>query len=115
MPHTLDLLVSTGPPDVTLAPRHPEQCVSADTRTGTEGPETAAGPAHRCSVPTVMNGSEDAQRHNREMPSAIRGIGPRPVDAVREGPSTAAHGGTTAQPTRDEVLARPSETEETPV
>ncbi|MGW3159583.1 hypothetical protein [Streptomyces sp. NPDC001089] len=115
MPHIFDLLVSGGPPDVTLAPRHPEQCVSADTRTGSERPEAAAEPAHRCSVPAVMNGTEGALRHNSEMPSAIRGIGLRPVDAVRDGPSTAAHGGTTAQPTRDEVLARPSETEETPV
>ncbi|MER6442879.1 hypothetical protein ABT275_42240 [Streptomyces sp. NPDC001185] len=114
MPHTFDLLVSAGSPDVTLAPRHPEQCVSP-ARTGTEGPDAVAEPAHRCSVPAVMNGSEGAQRHNRAMPSAIRSIGLRPVDAVREGPSTAAHGGTTAQPTRDEVLARPSETEETPV
>ncbi|MER7678227.1 hypothetical protein [Streptomyces sp. NPDC096934] len=115
MPHTFDLLVSAGPLDVTLAPHHPEPCVSADPRTGTEGPEAAAEPAHRRSVPAVMNGSEGAQRHDREMPSVIRGIGLRPVNAVREGPSTAAHDGTTAQPTRDEVLARPSETEETPV
>ncbi|MGW0798105.1 hypothetical protein [Streptomyces sp. NPDC002692] len=62
-----------------------------------------------------MNGSEGALRHDREMPTAISGIGLRPVDAVCDGPSTAAHGGTTAQLTRDEVLARPSETEETPV
>ncbi|MFJ8009518.1 hypothetical protein [Streptomyces fagopyri] len=115
MPHTFDLLVSAGPPDVTLAPRHPEQRVSAYTRTGTEDPEVAAEPARRCSVPAVMNGSEVARRHARETPSAIRGIGLRPVDTVRESPSTPAHGGTTAQPTRDEVLARPSETEETPV
>lgn len=44
MPHTFDLLVSGGPPDVTLAPRHPEQCVSADTRTGTEGPRPRRSP-----------------------------------------------------------------------
>ncbi|MFB7337852.1 hypothetical protein ACFC00_40635 [Streptomyces adustus] len=35
--------------------------------------------------------------------------------AVREAASTRAYDGMTAQPTRDEVLARPSETEESPV
>ncbi|MFJ5643538.1 hypothetical protein [Streptomyces sp. NPDC093223] len=34
---------------------------------------------------------------------------------TREPPSARAHAGTTAQPPRDDVLARPSETEESPV
>ncbi|MFG2949808.1 hypothetical protein [Streptomyces adustus] len=34
---------------------------------------------------------------------------------TREPPPTRAHAGTTAQPTRDDVLSRPSETEESPV
>ncbi|ALV31079.1 carbohydrate kinase family protein [Streptomyces sp. CdTB01] len=104
----------------------------------------AARLARRGPVTAVKNGADGALCHDGERLFTTQGIRVRPVDAVGAGDSfdagfiaalldetplpqalrfaavcgalsTRAHGGTTAQPTRDEVLARLSETEETPV
>ncbi|WP_020123160.1 carbohydrate kinase family protein [Streptomyces canus] len=114
-------------------------------RLDTDDPaEAAARLARRGPVTTVKNGAHGALCHDGQRLFTTRGIRVQPVDAVGAGDSfdagfiaalldetplpealrfaavcgalsTRAHGGTTAQPTRDEVLARLSETEETPV
>lgn len=114
-------------------------------RLDTDDPaEAAARLALRGPVTAVKNGADGALCHDGERLFTTRGIRVQPIDAVGAGDSfdagfiaalldkrplpealrfaavcgalsTRAHGGTTAQPTRDEVLARLSETEETPV
>ncbi|WP_427164266.1 carbohydrate kinase family protein [Streptomyces sp. C1-1] len=114
-------------------------------RLDTDDPaEAAARLARRGPVTAVKNGADGALCHDGERLFTTRGIRVQPVDAVGAGDSfdagfiaallderplpevlrfaavcgalsTRAHGGTTAQSTRDEVLARLSETEEAPV
>lgn len=106
--------------------------------------EAAERLARRGPVTAVKNGADGALCHDGERLFTTRGIRVRPVDAVGAGDSfdagfiaalldgaplpealrfaavcgalsTRAPGGTTAQPTRDEVLTRLPETEESPV
>ncbi|MFB7496334.1 carbohydrate kinase family protein [Streptomyces sp. NPDC056161] len=114
-------------------------------RLDTDDPADAAERlAVRGPVTVVKNGADGALCHDGERLFTTRGIPLQPVDAVGAGDSfdagfiaallhdmplpealrfaavcgalsTRAHGGTTAQPTWDEVLTRLPETEETPV
>ncbi|MFB6960821.1 carbohydrate kinase family protein [Streptomyces sp. NPDC056309] len=105
--------------------------------------EAATRLAARGPVTVVKNGADGALCHDGEHLFTTRGIPVEPIDAVGAGDSfdagfiagllhemplpralrfaavcgalsTRAHGGTTAQPTWDEVLTRLPETEETP-